>query len=174
MIIHKIHDLSNNRVIQLLMNGLLLVKGNDFENYSPLASNFNSNLFYILENGRYENGAYYIIEEDGKYIASAGWNMYDDNTALVLTRAFVSKEYRASYILGEKLLPLMISECYNVANIWITCNETNKTIYQWFSRVHSGKQGAIIKDWPDIYRRFEPIGKRVVYYTEQYVVQLRK
>ena len=65
-------------------------------NYHPDYANEPSNLFYILNqpNNRYTKGAYYILEEDNKLIACAGWNEYelDITTALGLTRMFVSKE----------------------------------------------------------------------------------
>jgi len=29
----------------------------------------------------------------------------------------------------------------------------------------------LFNDWPEIYRKFVPIGKRDIYYTEQYVAE---
>lgn len=171
MNIHKIHDLTNNQVISILRDGLQLT---DEKNYSPDFSDINSNLFHVLKNGRFKDGAYYVIEENGKYIASAGWNRYDQSTALVLARAFVSKPYRTTYIMGEMLLPLMLDECKDFENVWITCNEKNRAIYDWFVRNSEGKRPAMFNNWPEIYNNFEPIGTRIVYFTEQYVAQLKR
>ena len=175
MNIHQIHDLSNSYVVDILKTGLsYITEAHLAPNYSPNYAHVNSNLFYILEQGRYKQGAYYVIEENGEFIASAGWNKYTDDTALALTRAFVSKPYRATYIMGEKLVPLMIEGAAKYDNFWITCNEYNKAIYNWFYRTHQGKRAAMYNNWPEIYSRFEPIGQKTVYNTEQYVVQLKK
>lgn len=173
MIKHKIHDLSNKYVTDLLVSGLMGAVESP-ENYSPFYSRRNSNLFYILENGRYKDGAYYVLEENGKYVASAGWNRYDDNTALVLTRSYVSKEYRSSFVMGNLILPEMLDQCSNYDNVWMTCNGSNKVIYDWISRIQRTTDSAIIDMWPPIYSRFEPIGIKHVYHTDQYVMQLKR
>lgn len=176
MIIHKIHGLDNEYVIDILSTGLSNVSDSDVDNYSPLAAACNSNLFYILKEGRYRegNGAYYVAEENGKFIASAGWNMYTEDTAIVLSRAYVAKEHRTSYVMGHDLMPLLLADCAAVPNVWITCNEKNITIYRWFLRAANGKRGTFFKNWPDIYSKFVPIGKKIIYFTEQYVVELVK
>lgn len=170
MNIHEIHDLSNSYVTDILINGLT---GTEI-NYSPSMAHCTSNLFYILEEGRYKTGSYFIVEENGKYIASAGWNKYTEDIALVLTRAYVAKSHRMTYVMGNFLLPKMLEQCSHFKHVWITCNEHNKNIYEWFVRTNEGKAPALFNNWPDIYSRFEPIGKREVYYTEQYVVELKK
>jgi hypothetical protein len=157
--------------VSILKSGL---KFSDEKNYSPYFFDINSNLFYILQHGRFIDGAYYVIEEDGKYIASAGWNRYNHNTALVLARAFVSKPYRTTYIMGEMLLPLMLEECKNFENVWITCNENNRAIYDWFERSANGMKPTLFNNWPDIYKRFKPIGEMSIYYTQQLVAQLER
>ena len=176
MIINEIHDLTNERVCNILRDGLSNISEDYLlDNYSPARASIDSNIFYILENGRYVNGAYYVIEDSaGKYVCSAGWNMYDNDTALVLTRAYVSPEYRTAYVMAEYLLPLMIESCSEFKNVWITCNKYNKAIYNWFYRAQSGKRPALFANWPEIYSRFSPIGLKTVYGTEQYVVQLLK
>ncbi len=174
MNIHKIHDLSNEYVVDILKTGLNDITDPQIEqNYSPIYSNINSNLFYILENGRYLNGAYYLLEENGKFIASSGWNQYTDDTALVLSRSFVAKEYRTTYVMGQYLLPLMIEESSIYEHVWITCNGYNKSIYNWFVRAAEGKTPAMFSNWPEIYLRFKPIGTKIVYNTEQYVAELK-
>ena len=169
MNIHRIHDLSNSYVVDILHKGL---QHSDLENYSPEFSSKNSNIFYILgTEGRYTNGAYFVLEKDGKYIASSGWNKYTDDTALVLTRSFVSEEFRARYLMAEYLLPIMLNETSTFLHTWITCNKETETIYKWFSRANAGKTAAMFNNWPDIYRKFYPIGQREVNYTMQYVVE---
>lgn len=173
MNIHEIRDLSNCRVLDILKSGLSEL--NPLEpNYSPELSYQTCNLFYLLENGRYSDGCYYVIEENGKYIASAGWNRYDNDTAIVLSRAYVSRPYRTTYIMAENLLPRMLEQCGHYEKIWITCNEHNKAIYNWFVRSNEGKRPAMFNNWPEIYGNFEPIGKKIIYFTEQFVVQLKR
>jgi len=174
MNIHKIHDLSDNDVVTILKTGLKHVSEDEINNYSDNASHNPANLFYLLASGRYARGSYYIIENNGEYVASSGWNMYNADTAIVLSRSYVSIPYRTSYIMGKKLLPLMLDACKDVPKVWITCNEHNKTIYEWFTRSNSGKKGSISQNWPEIYTKFKPIGKKIIYYTEQYVAELQK
>lgn len=177
MNIHKIHDLSDSFSRKILETGLSEIREKYLiENYSPEYRQINSNLFYILDNGRYSegNGAYYIIEDNNNFIAGSGWNKYDDETAIVLSRSYIKPEYRTEYLMGKYLLPLMLSDCSGFEKVWITCNKYNKAIYNWFCRAHSGKSPAMFKNWPDIYKKFEPIGIKTVYFTEQYVAQLKR
>ena len=175
MKIYQIHDLSDSYIEKILTEGLIHTNSTQVEmNYSPDHQDCNANLFYLLRNGRYKDGCYYVIEDRDQLVACAGWNKYTDDIALVLSRAFVSKEYRTSYIMGEKLLPLMLDSTKSYDKVWITCNEYNKTIYHWFARKQLGKKTAMFADWPEIYSRFLPIGRMNVYNTEQYVVQLER
>jgi hypothetical protein len=139
-------------------------------NYHPDYENSPGNLFYILKDGRYKIGNYFIMEEDGKYIGSAGWNPYND-VALVLTRAFVPEEFRGHFNMANYLLPAMFKETTDFNKLWITCNDYNITIYQALTRLSQGKLSI---PWPDIYKNFTPIGKRTVYYTEQYVAEYKR
>lgn len=173
MNIHEIRDLSNHHVIHMLKNGLSLLDPLE-ENYSPELSSNPANLFYLLETGRYNDGCYYVVENEGMYVASAGWNRYSDDTAIVLSRAYVSKPYRTKYVMGNLLLPRMLEECKSYKNVWITCNEHNRAIYDWFVRSNEGRRPAMFNNWPEIYNNFEPIGKKVIYYTEQFVAQLKR
>jgi hypothetical protein len=175
MIIHRIKNLDNNHVIDLLKDGLTIENSTDLKyNYSPLYQSINSNIFYLLKNGRYNIGSYFVIENENKYVCSAGWNNYDDNTALILTRAYINKEYRAQYIMASHLLPIMIKETESYKNVWITCNKNNVSLYKWFERSVEGKTPALFNNWPNIYKDFKPIGIKLVNYVEQYVLELQK
>jgi hypothetical protein len=133
-----------------------------------------ANLFYILETGRYKQGSYFVVtDSDGNYIASAGWNHYTDDTALLLTRMLVIPKYRGSYILAKTVLQQMIDQSSNYQNQWITFNEYNLTLYKWFERVEQGKRGALFNNWPEIYARFKPGGQREINHTLQYVAELK-
>ena len=174
MIIHEIHDLSNEYVISLLKQGLSEVTDEKYlKNYNPEYSGEPGNLFTTLEQGRYIKGKYYVIEEDGKYICSAGWHEYelDSNVALLLTRLYIIPKYRTKNYAGTYLLPKALSETINYKHIWMTVNEYNKGLYSWFDRASKGKRTGLFHDWPEIYKKFLPIGKRDIYYTEQYVVE---
>jgi hypothetical protein len=176
MKIDCIHDTTDVRTVDLLKRGLSTVTDSDIiKNYHPDYSQTPGNLFYILEQGRYSHGRgkYFIITDDDKYIASAGWNQYDldGDVALLLTRMYVNPEYRAQYIIGKTVLPQMIEETVNYSKRWITANEYNRAIYIYFQRASEHRRPTLFNDWPEIYRRFRPIGKRMIYYTEQYVAE---
>ena len=172
MIIHEIHDLSNKLVINLLNTALSKITDETYiKNYHPDYNDVPGNLFCILKQGRYVNGNYYVIEEDGKYICSAGWNEYEPDIALMLTRLYISPEFRTKNYAGTYILPKALTEVTNYKHVWMTVNEYNKGLYSWFDRASNGKRTGLFCDWPDIYRKFIPIGKKDIYYTEQYVVE---
>lgn len=175
MKVHRIHDLSDENVVNLLEQGLNHVtEGKSWENYSPEMRHKPSNLFYVLKHGRYKKGSYFVVEKDGEYVCSAGWNEYTIDTALVLTRAYVSKPYRTQYLMASLLLPTMIEETSGYKHTWITCNKDHGALYQWFVRSSQGKQPAMFSNWPPIYERFLPIGEKTVYFTEQLVAELER
>jgi hypothetical protein len=176
MIIHEIHDLSNTIAIDVLKRGLSKISEElHLKNYHPDFSENTSNLFCILKNKRYIKGKYYVIEEDNNYICSAGWNEYelDPNIALMMTRFYVMPEYRKKYYATSYILPKALEEVKNYKHIWMSMNEYNKSLYTWFDRASQGKLPGLFNYWPDIYRKFYPIGKHDIYYTEQYVVEYR-
>ena len=87
MIIHEIHDLSNEYVTSLLKTGLSEIVDDTYKkNYHYDNIDVPGNLFNTLVQGRYINGKYFVIEEDGIYVASSGYNYYENDTALVLPR----------------------------------------------------------------------------------------
>lgn len=177
MKIHTIHDLSDHKTINLLKFALFDVIQTDLiMNYHPDYQHQPGNLFYILDEGRYRQGQgkYYVVTDDyDKYVCSAGWNEYelDSDVALVLTRMYVHPGYRCQYILGNAVLPEMLREAAGHKHIWITSNDHNRAIYTYFERADSGQRTALFKDWPPIYKQFKPIGKKTVYYTEQWIAE---
>jgi hypothetical protein len=175
MRVHRIHDLSDEYIVSILEAGLSDIPLNGpWQNYSPKLKDNPANLFYVLQQGRYKIGSYFIVEKDGNYVCSAGWNEYTSDTALVLSRAYVSKPYRTQYLMASLLLPTMIEETGAYKNTWLTCNKNNASIYEWFMRAEQGKSTSLFNDWPDIYKKFKPIGEREVYYTQQLVAQLER
>lgn len=175
MKIHAINDFSNKYVIELLKKNLQAVTHSTLtKNYHPNYSTTPGNLFFILDQGRYKNGNYFVVEDDnGEYVCSAGWNEYED-VALLLTRAYIKTAYRRKYFLSEFLLPLMFKETTKYNKLWITCNEYNKSIYHAFERMAEGKSVGLFDQWPDTYKKFKPIGIKIVYNTEQYVAEYNK
>jgi hypothetical protein len=175
--LHTIHDLSNTYVIDLLKQGLSTVDTeSNILNYHPDHADDPGNLFHILANGRYQEGKgkYYVIEEDGTYVCSAGWNEYqlEPDTALMLTRMYILPKHRVKYYIATHILPAALEEVTHYKNVWISFNEYNLGMYKWFERVDQGKRGGLFNDWPDIYRKFKPIGPKIINYTKQYVVSL--
>jgi hypothetical protein len=177
MRLHELHDSSNEFVMNLLEVYFSKITDSDIvKNYHPDHSNDPANIFYILNdvNGRYKRGCYYVLEDDGEYVCSAGYNEYDlDQTiALALTRAYINPKHRAKYYMGEHILPKIIENTAQYEHLYITADSHNSAIYQWFIRANEGKRPAMFQQWPNIYRKFKPIGKKYIYYTEQYVAEL--
>jgi hypothetical protein len=171
MIIHSVKDLSNSVAVNLLKKEFSKISDETIlANYHPDFESVPGNFFRILNEGRYSIGNYLVMEEDGKYFGSAGWNDYE-GIALILTRAFVPKELRGRFNMAKYLLPVMFSETENYNRLWITCNDYNFTIYQALTRLSQGKAST---PWPDVYKKFVPIGKKIVYYTEQYVAEYKR
>ena len=175
MIVHQIKDLSNSWVIKLLESGLSKITDERLiKNYHPDYKDQNSNLFFLLNSGRYNNGYYFVIEDDGKYVGSSGWNWYEDDIALLLTRCYMDKSYRFNYLMAEYFMPQMFEQTKQYNRLWITVNGYNKIIYDGLSRMYEGKKVGLFKPWPEIYSRFKPIGIKTVNYTEQYVVEYKR
>ena len=175
--IYQINDLSNQKVIDILKSSItseMFDNDNLRKNYLYEYRNDPANLFYILDKGRYRTGSYFVVTDyEDNYLASAGWNHYDNETALLLTRMLVIPKLRGSYILAKTVLQTMIDQSYKYENRWITFNEYNLTLYRWFDRVARGKRGALFNNWPPIYLRFRPIGQREINHTLQWVVELQ-
>jgi hypothetical protein len=175
MIVHTIHDLSNKYVVDILVKGLSNIPEQDLApNYHPEFNQDSANLFYILKNNRYINGSYYVLEEDDKFIAAGGWNHYTDDTALILTRMYVVKEYRTKNIMSTYFLPKIFEETSFYKKLWITCNEYNKALYDAFVLMSNGKKVGYTYQWPEIFKIFKPLGTKLVNNTPQYVVEYER
>lgn len=175
MRILQIHDLSNTEAINILEKGLQSITDTNLvSNYHPDYKSDPANLFYILKNGRFSIGNYYIAVEEDCYIASAGWNWYQDDIALALTRAYVLPDHRQRNIMSTYFLPRILDETTAYNRIWCTCNEYNKVIYKGFVRISNGKRAGLTNPWSDMYSKFVPIGIHTVNYTEQYVVEYKR
>jgi len=174
MKIHAIQDLSNSHVVGLLKDNLKNITNSELiQNYHPDYSDTPGNLFYILSHGRYDIGNYFVMEQDDKYAGSAGWNEFED-VVLLFTRAYVPPEYRRNYFLANHLMPLMLKETRFYDKVWITCNEHNKSIYHGLERLQAGRPAGLFDQWPEIYKKFVPIGTKKIYSTTQYVAEYRK
>jgi len=174
MKIHTIHDLSNAYVINILQKGFnKITDTNIIANYHPDLSDNPANIFYLLKNGRYKDGAYYVVDDNEKYVCSAGWHPYKPipDVALVLSRMFIAPEMRAKYIVGNSILPIMIQETMSFEKVWGTCNEHNKIMYKWLVRNETQNE---IGNWPDIYKNFKPIGQKIINNTLQYVLEYQR
>lgn len=179
MQLHQIHDASNRFIIGLLEASFSKITASNLvKNYHPDYRNETANIFYILNDikGRYNRGCYYVLEENNEYVCSAGYNEYelDSSIALALTRAYVDPKHRSKYYMGEYILPKIIENTTQYEHLYITADSFNSAIYQWFDRANAGKRPTMFNDWPDIYRKFKPIGKKNIYYTEQYVMELTR
>jgi hypothetical protein len=175
MIIHQIHDLSNLSTVKILEQGMSQVTDTRLiKNYHPDYKNENSNLFYILQHNRFKIGNYYVIEEDNNYICSSGWNWYENDIALALTRTYVIPECRQRNLIANNILPRIIKDSKSYNRLWITCNEHNKAIFNAFVRIQQGKATGLNNTWDKIYGNFLPIGIRTVNFTDQYVAEYKR
>lgn len=180
MNIIEIHNCENKFALDILEKEFSNIKFHEVysQNYHPCFKDQKSNIFYLLRNGRYQKGfgKYYILLDSSEFIASAGWNQYlvEKNVCLLLTRMYVNPKYRNKFQIGKYILPKMLDETLNFKFLWITCNEYNKNIYNWFQRNADKKSGSLCNQWPDIYKNFVPIGKKNIHSTEQYVVEYRR
>lgn len=175
MQLHSINDLSNKEIVDILKLGLESILEQDLTfNYHPFYQTDPANLFYLLDNGRYKQGNYYVLEENGQYVGSAGWNHYETNIALVLTRAYIVPKYRTRYLMAEYFLPRIFKESTDYKKLWITCNDYNKSIYNALIKMSENKNAGLFNSWPSIYKKFKPIGTKIVNNTVQYVAEYRK
>lgn len=181
MIVHSINDLSNVNLVTMLKENLSIITDADIiKNYHPDYSEIPGNLFYILKQGRYKTGNYLILEDDGKYLGSAGWNEleYEDEiVALLLTRAYLMPGYRNSYLMSKYFLPRIFKEVKNYKKQWFSFNEHNVDIYNTLSKLSvdrgSGSFSSSTSPWRRNYSHFKPIGQKVIYNTLQHVMEYK-
>jgi len=177
MEIISINDLSNICAISLLEKAFSEINDeNIIRNYHPDYKDRYENIFYLLKNGRYRNGQYFILLDDKSYVCSSGWNPYHyiGDTAILMSRTYIDEKYRAKYLLSQFLLPMMLQNSSNFDRKWITINYHNETLYKWWIRANDNKPTALFNDWPAIYRKFKPIGQKYVYNTLQHIVEYKE
>lgn len=174
MNLHQINDLQTNHyALDILKNGLSNIKNTEYiKNYHPDHANYSGNLFNILAGGRFSagNGAYFVLENGGKYVASAGWNCYPfrSNTAIILARMYVSEHYRGKFTVGNLILPVAMAQASENNNcFWMTINEHNLKYKKWFDKIQK------LKGAPGLYKKFTYIGEKEIYYTKQLVFEYR-
>lgn len=175
MVIYELQSDQECQGLTLLKQGLEKIQEQDLAiNYHPHFSNDPANIFYLLKHGRYASGCYFVLEDQGQYIGSAGWNVYNDSIVLCLTRAYFVKEYRHRYYMAEYLLPKIFEQAHTYNTFWITCNDYNKKIYDGLVRLQQNKSSGMYNSWPDVYRKFVPIGSRIVNNSVQYVAEYKR
>lgn len=178
MLIHSIKDNSNIFLLDFLkQNFSKISEPNLIKNYHPDFSNESGNFFNILKNGRFNEGKYFVLEDAGIYCGSAGWHPYHyDNelVALGLVRCYLPKEYRRKWLLSKYFLPNILEETSNFKKIWLTFNEYNKGLYKGFELLSQGRNVGLGESWPKVFSKFIPIGKKTIYFTEQFVVEYNK
>jgi len=170
MKVHTIQDLTNSKVLKILELGLMSVDDTRIlKNYHPDYKHDPANLFYILEQGRYKIGKYFVLtDDDDNYMASAGWNEYNNDIALCLTRMYISPKYRSNFMIGKFVLPAIFTETTEYNKLWMTVNDYNKPLYNWFVR---NQRTNNIGNWPESYKKFKPIGQKMVNHTMQYTLE---
>lgn len=172
MNLYSIQDDTNTVVCDLLKREFSKIKDElALPNYHPDYSDYPGNFFYILKQGRYKKGNYYILEENNEFICSAGWNEYglDPEIALLLTRLYVNPKHRSYHYSGKHILPLLLDESANYRRRWITVNDYNKGFYKVITRLR--EKSSAPGQWPLILKNFKPIGEHKVNGVNQWVVE---
>lgn len=173
MILHAIQDLSNQPVTALLMQGLSNIAEHDLvHNYHPLYIDRSENIFNMLSTGKFSQGNYYVIENQGEYVGSAGWYQYTEEVSLVLVRAYIVPKFRTQYLMASQILPNIFEECKS-KKLWITCNSYNKVIYTGLVNMSNGKSAGIY-NWPAVYGKFKPVGTKIVNSVAQYIAEYER
>lgn len=169
----NIYDDSKSEGLSLLRESLDLSTSDEYflRNYHPSYDSIPSNLFKLLKKGRYREGAYQIVVMEGRYVASAGWHHYE-NGIIALSRAYIAEAYRGMPVLAECLLPGILSVSdEKMCPTWMTFNDSNRSIYEAFSRAMKNQSATVSFKWPEIFRKFRPIGKKEIFGYSQYVVE---
>jgi hypothetical protein len=172
----KVQNLRENpELIEFLETSLTCVdEPHLLENYHPDYQDNPANLFYIIKEGRFAKGNYYVLfTDDYKFAGCAGWNPLNTNIALALVRAYIPKQHRTNYVMGEHILPKILAETRDYPKVWLTFNEYNKVMYDGFERMSKKKSSSLLP-WPFVYRKFRPIGQHTVNNTVQYVAEYER
>lgn len=169
MIVHKIQDNSNEYVMELLADGLITVEE---INYNPLYENLSQNLFKKIRTGLFKSSSYIVLEDENGYVGSSGWYEYNKDTALVLVRSYIKKEYRQRWLLTDYCLPIMLEEAKDFKNIWMTVNPSNSYLQKAFERTENGKLAW--PNMPPLLKKFKPIGMKYINGLDQYIIKYEK
>jgi hypothetical protein len=76
--------------------------------------------------------------------------------------------------MGKNVLPEMIKSAYHYDKLWISVNEYNKRLYDWFVNNYNGRSAAFGDRVPEQYTKFKPLGLKTIYFTSQYVAEFQK
>jgi hypothetical protein len=168
MQIHKFNEFDKNKFTEILKKYFSTISDENYiKNYHPNFSESPENIFFLLTNKLYSSdyGSYFLVTHNDEYICSGGWLKYSqlENTALLLTRAYVNPSYRGKFYLAEFILPKCIEETKNYENKFITINQYNISLMKGFLR------SGISNNWPSIYKKFNYIGIQNINYTDQFV-----
>ena len=206
--IYQLNDLSNTENVNRLKDAMASIPVENFrgmeQNYVYEHKDTPGNLFCILDEGRYLNGAYYILtDKDDNFMAASGWYMYQDETegevALALTRTIIHPNSNADLhfqltknhnrgLLPDFLLDIGVIRNYmflpiiaeiktkHQGKIWQTVNEKNYG-FVWLLNRESKKENSTyykVLDDTGVKYRWIPAGKRIVHYTMQHILELQK
>jgi GNAT superfamily N-acetyltransferase len=162
----SVHD-KFSLAVKLCMDACQDKKNRARDNYSLDWKCRPASLLNQLFAGKYHRPNDYIfLIENEELIAGAGFYRYTEDVALCMTRLFVLPEYkhqgRAAQLLAYQLDLMRSLGCKKA---WITFNDYNKPLYDAFVQ---DRDGFRMKMFPDLWREFTPIGKRVINNVEQY------
>ena len=141
------------------------------------------NLFKVLDEGRFQNGAYYIMTtKENNFVASVGWHLYtyeDGREIALISRAIVHPTYRHLRALSNYLLnPIINSIRENCSNkIWVAFNEHNMPLLHYWQRQNRHQRyinDSASTSWQQLKNmvpNFNYIGIKNINYVDQHVVE---
>lgn len=147
------------------------VKGN----YAPtLESN---TLLHKLVTRQYQEYLFGYVLKDGVWKpALGGGYQIDENGIAILTRLFVVPHYRMRLFI-QHLLAALVDSLTQVeglkpdTRVYITFNQYNSALYEWFVRKAQGRGASFGKQWPEVFSVFKPAGLQLINNVEQYVCE---
>jgi hypothetical protein len=140
-------------------------------NYEPKNHLSNTNLFYLLNSGRYHSGDFYMLFEEGNFVGCSGWFEHE-GSIIAMSRAYLALKYRSQSVLAQSLLPLIISlNKDRRLPIIMTFNENRRQVYECFERIQAGKSFLLGQEWPEVFKLFKPKGKKKLFGYDQYIVE---
>ena len=185
--IYQLNDLSNQEYVDRLKDTLASIPIKEYKggevNYLYAYKDTSGNLFRILDEGRFKSGAYYLItDNEDNFVVGTGWHMYqheeEGEVAILCSRSILATKYRNTTIFPTTIQPPIIEQIKlkkPSGKIWQTFNGRTARLINII--LHPKYLDPTHKAHDPLYwktgAKFNYIGKRTVFYTEQEVIEFQ-